>query len=94
MTTKSIRLLASLRKVAGAPSVDVSMDGVETVRDLLAAIARDHAALANAILDEHGTLSESVQLLVNGRNVMWLQGPDTPVSADDELVLIPPVVGG
>ncbi len=39
-------------------------------------------------------LTGQVHILVNGRNIMWLQGLDTPISEADNVVLIPPVAGG
>lgn len=92
--TRTIRLFASLRDLAGASVIEVSVSSSATVRDLAAAIQKANASLGAELLNEDGSLSGRVQFLVNGRNVLWLEGLDTLVSEDDDLVLVPPVAGG
>ncbi|MBN2113145.1 MAG: MoaD/ThiS family protein [Acidimicrobiia bacterium] len=75
-----LRLFASLREAAGAGSVEVPGDTVQEVLDQ--ATARFGPAFARALL--------TAQTWVNGERA----GPATPVRADDEVALIPPVAGG
>ena len=92
--TLTIRLFASLRKTGGGPAIQVPAERVKTARDLVEAICSQNDAFRAVLLDESGSLSDSVQLLVNGRNVRFLDGLATSVTLDDDLVLIPPVAGG
>ena len=39
-------------------------------------------------------LNAAIIILVNGRNVLYLQGLDTPLHADDEVSIFPMVAGG
>jgi molybdopterin synthase sulfur carrier subunit len=39
-------------------------------------------------------LSGEIIILVNGRNVRYLQGLETPLAADDEVSIFPMVAGG
>ena len=39
-------------------------------------------------------LSAAIIILVNGRNVLYLQGLDTPLEAGDEVSIFPMVAGG
>jgi molybdopterin synthase sulfur carrier subunit len=39
-------------------------------------------------------LSDAIIILVNGRNVLYLKGLDTPLEADDEVSIFPMVAGG
>jgi molybdopterin synthase catalytic subunit len=78
-----VRLFALLRERAGAETVEVDLDEGATVADALARLA------------EVGGLAEAleripVRMAVN-RDYADLA---TPLSADDELALIPPVSGG
>jgi molybdopterin synthase sulfur carrier subunit len=91
---KTIRLLASLRDKVGAKTLEVPVEGAQTVREIIGAIAEISPALAAEIVNEGGELTGRVQILVNGRHIQWLQGLDTPVSEADELVLVPPLAGG
>lgn len=92
MTT--IKLLAGLQKIAGEPNLDLPLNGIRVVRELTAAVARLYPAVGAEIVDETGTLTGKVHILVNGRNIEWLQGMDTPINEGDTVVLMPPIAGG
>jgi molybdopterin synthase sulfur carrier subunit len=91
---KTVRLLATLRTVAGAKEISVPVGADATVRDLLQSINRVNPALGARILEDDGQLKNGFQLVVGGRHVDLLQGLDTPVADADNLMLIPPVSGG
>jgi MoaD family protein len=91
---KTVKLLATLRSVAGAKEVSVPVGADATVRDLLRSINRVNPALGAHILEVDGQLKSGIQCLVGGRHIDWLQGLDTPVAGADSLMLIPPVSGG
>jgi molybdopterin synthase sulfur carrier subunit len=89
-----VRIFGTLRKFAGAPVVDVDLEPGDTVRDLLQRITAQHSGLAEKILDEEGHLQSSVNILVNGRSVKFLDGLDSTLHEDDRLALFPAVGGG
>lgn len=81
--TVRIRLFAILRERAGRDSIDLQLDDGATVADAL------------SLLAAHGPLADllerlPVQMAVNRDYAT----PATPLRADDELALIPPVSGG
>jgi molybdopterin synthase sulfur carrier subunit len=92
--TKTIRLSASLRQIAGAKEVAVDVPPGATVADLLGALAAAYPALGARILDDGGSLNAGIQLLIDGRHIDFLQGVDSPVEQAGDLMLIPPVSGG
>ncbi|MBI5667911.1 MAG: MoaD family protein [Chloroflexi bacterium] len=89
-----VRLLASLRTVAKARSIAVSLMNGATASDLLAAVQCDHPALAEHVVNPRGELLPGVLLLINGRHADFLQGLDTPLHPTDDVLLLPPVAGG
>lgn len=89
----SIKLVASLRELAGGREIDVPFEG-GTVHELLEAICIASPALYHKIVAEDGTLTGLVHVFVDGRNIAWLNGLDTPIDESHELMLIPPVAGG
>ncbi len=91
---KRLRLFATLRDVAHAKEITVPFEGGQTVRDLIAAINSAHPVLGSKILDGSGTLTGAVRILVDGRNIDWLNGLDTVIGEQDEVVLMPPSAGG
>lgn len=92
--TKTIRLSASLRQLAGAKEAVVGISPGATVADLLAALTVTYPALGARILDDNGCLNAGIQLLIDGRHIEFLQGAETPVDQAQDLMLIPPISGG
>jgi molybdopterin synthase sulfur carrier subunit len=92
--TKAVRLAATLRAAARAKEIDVPLTSGATVRDLLQAIEQTTPALAEKLLDANLQLQPGIQVLMNGRNIEWLQGLDTPVTESDDMMLLPPLAGG
>lgn len=79
----SVRLFAILRDLAGSDTVELRLDEGASAGDALAALAEDEKL--------SGVLSSmSVALAVNRDYA----DRDTPLSANDELALIPPLSGG
>jgi molybdopterin synthase sulfur carrier subunit len=88
------KLFADLAEVAGQKRVDVSVGPEATVADAIDALLETQPALEDRVLDGDGTLADHINVLRNGENVFVGDGLDTPVAADDELAMFPPVSGG
>ncbi len=78
-------------QVGGQKQVDVTGDTVSQVLDALVA---QHPGLREQLLTADGELNRFVNLYVNGRDVRYEQGLDTPVTASDTVVLLPAMAGG
>ncbi len=94
MAEKRLKLFSTLRDIVGRKDLTIPFERPQTVRELLQSIGGVHPALCREIMGEDGELTGLVHILVDGRNIMWLQGLDTPVDDDDEIVLVPPSAGG
>jgi molybdopterin synthase catalytic subunit len=81
--TIRIRLFAMLRERAGSDSIELDLAEGATVGDALAALGRS-GPLASALQEM------PVRMAVNRDYAE----PGTPLEADDELALIPPISGG
>ena len=89
------KLFADLAERAGTSEVDVAPAASEpTVGDALEALFAECPALKERVLDEDGSVRSHLNLLKNGEDVTHAEGLSTPVAADDELALFPPVSGG
>src|SRR5829696_6699503 len=86
MTT--VRLREPLKRLAGG-TADHALEGA-TVAELLAALEREHPALAGWIFDERGALRRHINVYVGGEP----GGPDTPVSDGDRVDVLPAISGG
>lgn len=87
-----VQLFSLLRRVTNAPVVAVE---AETVREALAALVeRFGPAFERELYDPSGEVKPLYNLLVNGRNIVFLAGLETRLEAGDTLTIIPPAAGG
>jgi molybdopterin converting factor small subunit len=77
--------------VGGAKTVE--LDG-DTIRAVVDALVERHPALRPQLLTDEGALNRFVNVYVNGQDVRYLQGLDTPVAGADEVRLLPAMAGG
>ena len=81
-----------LRSAVGGQK-QVELEG-GTVRELVDALVAKFPALRQQLLGEDGDLNRFVNVYVNGQDVRYLNGLDTPVSERDEVRLLPAMAGG
>jgi molybdopterin synthase sulfur carrier subunit len=77
--------------VGGAKSLQV--EG-ESIRGVVDALVEQHPALKTQLLTDDGDLNRFVNVYVNGQDVRYLAGLDTPVAPADEVRLLPAMAGG
>jgi MoaD family protein len=65
-----------------------------TVRELVGALVTRYPSLKQQLLDDGGDLNRFVNVYVNGQDVRYLAGLDTPVTDRDEVRLLPAMAGG
>ncbi|MCW3010391.1 MAG: MoaD/ThiS family protein [Solirubrobacterales bacterium] len=87
-----VKLPTQLRAVAGGDS-EVLVEAA-TVGQALAALYAVHPDLKDRIADDDGTLRRFVNVYVNGDDIRFGEGLDTPLAAGAELQILPAVAGG
>lgn len=88
----AVRIPPVLRaQVGGQKQVEAAGD---TVGQVLESLLGQHPGLREQLLTSEGQLNRFVNLYVNGRDVRYEQGLDTPVSTSDTVVLLPAMAGG
>lgn len=87
-----VRLPQVLRQQANGERA-IEVDGA-TVGDAVQALVGRHPGLASQLLTAEGELHRFVNVYLNGRDVRYLGGLDTPVEARDEIRLLPAIAGG
>ncbi|NJD30159.1 MAG: MoaD/ThiS family protein [Chloroflexi bacterium] len=88
----TVRLPAVLRAQAdGQKAIDVAGG---TIREVVAGVVERHPALASQLLGPDGDLHRFVNVYLNGQDVRYLAGLETPVGPTDEIRLLPAIAGG
>ncbi len=87
-----VRIPAPLRKLTKDQAV-VTVDG-RTVQDLLASLEKNYPGLKERIGDESGQIRRFVNIFVNGEDIRFKNGPQTPVEDGAEVSIIPAIAGG
>ena len=85
-----IKFYGGLRQIAGNKELEITGT---TIREVLEKICEDNESLHMAIFDG-ANLHQHVRVLVNGRDSELAEGLETPVSANDQIALFPPIAGG
>lgn len=87
-----VQLFSHLRRLTNTP---VAVVEAETVREALAALVeRFGPAFGQELYTPSGEVKPLYNLLVNGRNIVFLAGLDTRLTPQDTLTIIPPAAGG
>ncbi len=77
--------------VGGAKSLDLPGD---SIRAVVGALVERHPSLGSQLLTEAGELNRFVNVYVNGQDVRYLAGLETPLAPTDEVRLLPAMAGG
>ncbi|MHB1007262.1 MAG: MoaD/ThiS family protein [Chloroflexota bacterium] len=88
----NVRITVGLRRQTGGLAVVQALG--DTVADVLADLARQFPDLGAKILSPEGGASDYINLFVNGENVRYLQGVDTPLPENAEITILPAAAGG
>lgn len=87
-----VNLPTVLRSHAGGVKA-VSVEG-STVGEVLVALAAAYPGLSGQVIDGDGSLHKFVNVYLNDDDVRYLSSLDTPVTASDEISILPAVAGG
>jgi molybdopterin synthase sulfur carrier subunit len=86
---------ATLRQIVGARTVEIDAPEIFTVRELLAEIIRRYPALAREMFDEDGNLYSHVRVIINGRDLSFVDDNlEARISSADTISIFPAVGGG
>ena len=88
----TVRIPPVLRPSVGGEK-ELTAQG-SSVGDILRELAAQHPETEHQLFAEDGTLNRYVNVYLNDEDVRVLQGLDTPVGADDVLVILPAMAGG
>lgn len=89
----TLRFFATFREAVGRKTVEREFDDAVTVGDVLVALEAEYDGLEGNLLED-GDLAPMINVLLNGREVLHMDGVGTELSDGDTLSVFPPVAGG
>jgi molybdopterin synthase sulfur carrier subunit len=90
--TITVKVFGGMRGSLPDGAQQLSLSSGATIADVLRALDERVPELAAKLRD--GMAAGYLNTLINGRNVRFLQGDDTPLRGGDTVAFLPPVGGG
>jgi molybdopterin converting factor small subunit len=90
-------LPSALRRFAAdreTVEMTVTPDVRMTISDAFVMLGRDYPAIRQRVLDDQNNIRRHVNVFVNGENVRFMQGGETPVSNNSDVWIYPALSGG
>ncbi len=88
-----VKLFAEYQSLAGHRVLELEVPEDATVLDLARMLEERFPGLRGRLVSGD-SLSEEARVLVNGRNIEWLEGPRTRLRDGDTVAFFPPSAGG
>ena len=89
----TVKLLRPFSKIIRKNELKLDIN-VSTVKDLLEILSKNYPKIKNELYTENNELTEYVNLFVNDKPISALNGIDTKLKNNDEILLFAPVSGG
>jgi MoaD family protein len=90
-----VNFYASLRQTVGAKTVEIPLCRKTTIRQLVAEIVNRYPDMRSELLDKDGEIYGHVHIVVNGRDLPFLENAqETVLSQGDRLDIFPAIGGG
>ena len=87
-----VKIPTQLRTLTdGRDQVEANGDSLKSILDELES---NHPGLCKRVLDDTGELRRFVNVYVDGEDVRFLKGLETPIAETSEVAIIPAVAGG
>ena len=91
----TVKLIGALRHAAGTGEITLNCEGNTSIKELINGITGEVPELTRSLIDQQlENPMPNVLILVNGREISVLNGLETTLQNNDEIVLVPVVHGG
>jgi molybdopterin synthase sulfur carrier subunit len=89
----TVQVFAGLREVMNK-TTRIGLAEPEPISTLIEILCIRFPGLAQEIIERDGTLRQNINVLIYGRNITYIGGPEAEVADGDIVAIIPPVGGG
>ena len=87
-----VRIPTPLRRLTG--NIDKVEVDADTLQGVVDALDQAHEGIKARICGDDGEIRHFVNVYVNGEDVRYLDGLNTPTKTGDEISIVPAVAGG
>ena len=96
MIKVKLRTILNFKKIIGKGEVDFPVEDGTNLEAALDKIVETYGEeLKSNLFDpDNGNLLQHIRLMVNGRDIAFLNGLQTILQDGDEILILPPVAGG
>lgn len=88
----TVRIPTPLRKLTGGKA-EVNAAG-ESIREVFENLENNYGGIKTKVFDDSGEIRRFIIVSLNGEDVRYLQGAETPVKDGDEVSIVPAIAGG
>ena len=93
--TITVKFIGPLRHVSGTSELALDFQHQVSIRGLMSEITKELPVLTQSLIDQQlKDPRPNVLIIVNGKEIGVLNGLETNLQDDDEVVLVPVVHGG
>lgn len=89
-----IKVYATLRTIVGGDKVHFPNVSDITVGQMLQELFAKYPVLEDKFFDDQNELYPGLHILLNGRDIRYINGLETVITADNQVAIFPPVGGG
>jgi molybdopterin synthase sulfur carrier subunit len=89
-----IKIYATLRDIVGEGSIHLNGVSEITVEEMLQKMFDLYPDLRGEFYKKDGEMHAAIHILINGRDMRYINGWDTVITRDDVVRIFPPVGGG
>lgn len=92
----TVKFIGALRHLTGTSKLSIEHTSGFTIKDLIQKLLQESPQVKSSIIDQQpdGTMKTNALILVNDREISVLDGLETNLSDEDEVVFVPVVHGG
>jgi molybdopterin synthase sulfur carrier subunit len=88
-----IRLFGTIREAVGERTLEKNYNSC-TIQDVIDTLIEEYPDLEGEITDENGSVPVSVNIMMNSKNIQYIDSFETRVSDGDEISIATAITGG
>ncbi len=96
MIIVTLKTILNFKKIIGKGQIDFPVKEGTVLEEVLEKLIETHGKEleSNLFNPDDRSLLQHVRLMVNGRDIVFLNGLQTSLKDGDEILILPPVAGG